>query len=327
MINRRAVLPCLVVLFASVGCATAAEWPYGLEREFPIADFSIAEVEWSEIRSGGPPRDGIPPLDSPRAVSIAEAAEDLAPTEPVIGLIIGGEARAYPLRVLIWHEIANDTLGGVPVAVTFCPLCNTAIVFDRRHDGQVLDFGTTGRLRNSDLVMYDRQTESWWQQFLGRAIIGTLTGAELRMIPARLESFANFAARAPDGTVLVADHSRRYGNNPYAGYDSLSAPFLYNGAMPDGIAPLARVVRIGDEAWSLDLLRQAGEITAGDVKLSWSAGQNSALDAGYIPDGADVGNVLVTRSDGDGGRVDIPYSVDFAFAFAAFFPDGVIHLE
>ncbi|MFP6757684.1 MAG: DUF3179 domain-containing protein [Alphaproteobacteria bacterium] len=327
MITSRVVLACLVVLFAGTGCALAAEWPNGLEREFPIADFSIAEVEWSEIRSGGPPRDGIPPLDAPRAVSIAEAAEDLAPTEPVIGLVIGGEARAYPLRVLIWHEIANDTLGGVPVAVTFCPLCNTAIVFDRRHDGQVLDFGTTGRLRNLDLVMYDRQTESWWQQFLGRAIIGTLTGAELRMILARLESFANFAARAPHGTVLVADYPRRYGDNPYAGYDSLSVPFHYNGAMPDGIAPLARVVRVGDQAWSLDLLRQAGEITAGDVKLSWSAGQNSALDAGYIPDGADVGNVLVTRSDGDSGWIDIAYSVDFAFAFSAFFPDGVIHLE
>jgi hypothetical protein len=313
----------LLTLMTAISSVSAADWPAGLEREFPLADFSIAAVDWSEIRSGGPPRDGIPPLDSPQTISVAEASEILSPTEPVIGLMIAGAARAYPLRVLIWHEIANDTLGGVPVAVTYCPLCNTAIVFDRRHDGRVLDFGTTGRLRNSDLVMYDRQTESWWQQFLGRAIIGTLTGAELRMIPARLESFANFAARAPDGTVLTADHPRRYGANPYEGYDSMARPFLYNGPMPDGIAPLARVVRVGQEAWSLDLLRAAGEINAGDLTLSWTAGQTSAVDAGYIPDSADVGNVLVKGPDG----TDVAYSVDFAFAFHAFYPDGVMHLE
>lgn len=125
----------LLLLLGLAKSGLAADWPRGLEDEFPKADFSIASVAWSEIRSGGPPRDGIPPLDDPRAVSVGEAEEDLSPTEPVIGLLIGGEARAYPLRVLIWHEIANDTLGGVPVAVTFCPLCNTAIVFDRRLDG------------------------------------------------------------------------------------------------------------------------------------------------------------------------------------------------
>ncbi len=85
----------------------------------------------------------------------------------MIELTVGGETRAYPLQILIWHEIVNDELGGLPVAVTFCPLCNTAIAFDRRVEGRTLDFGTTGKLRHSDLVMYDRQTESWWQQFGG----------------------------------------------------------------------------------------------------------------------------------------------------------------
>ena len=192
-----------VFVFAVAIPASAADWPRSLEREFPKADFSINAVDWSEVRSGGVSRDRIPAIDRPRSVSLAEAAETLTPTEPVVGVVINGEARAYPLRVLIWHEIANDELGGVPLAATYCPLCNTVVVFDRRVDGQVLDFGTTGRLRNSDLLMYDRQTESWWQQFLGRAIIGTLTGAELKMIPARLESFENFSARAPEGTVLV----------------------------------------------------------------------------------------------------------------------------
>jgi Protein of unknown function (DUF3179) len=117
----------------------------------------------------------------------------------VIGVVIDGDARAYPLRILIWHEIVNDVVGGVPVAVTYCPLCNTGIAFDRRVGEQVLELGTTGKLRNSDLVMYDRATESWWQQFLGEAIVGELTGARLTMLPSRLESFANFRERAPEG--------------------------------------------------------------------------------------------------------------------------------
>jgi hypothetical protein len=313
-------LACLLVLapFAARGAP--------LEREFPKTDFSIVSIDWSEITSGGPPRDGIPAIDDPRSVPAAEAAE-LADEEPVVGVVVNGEARAYPLRVLIWHEIANDTLGRVPVAVTYCPLCNTAIVFDRRVGGRVLDFGTTGRLRNSDLVMYDRQTESWWQQFLGEAIVGELTGTTLRMIPARLESFANFRARAPLGTVLVGDHARAYGYNPYVGYDSSPRPFLYRGPLPQGIAPLARVVRVGGEAWSLELLRRKREVIAGDLRLAWTPGQASALDASFIPEGADVGNVVVERRSSGGGWHDVAYSVDFAFAFAAFYPEGPIHLD
>ena len=117
--------------------------------------------------------------------------KNLTDTEPVVGRIINGKARAYPLRILTWHEIVNDGLGSVPVIVTYCPLCNSAIIFDRRLDGKVLDFGTTGKLRHSDMVMYDRQTENWWQQFLGQGIVGEMTGKRLKTIPARLESFAN----------------------------------------------------------------------------------------------------------------------------------------
>lgn len=327
MLKPAAVPITLLAVLAGFPSAEAAGPPRGLEREFPKADFSISAVDWSEIRSGGPPRDGIPAIDRPQTVSIDEAAKTIAPTEPVIGLIVNGEARAYPLRVLIWHEIANDTLGGVPVAVTYCPLCNTAIVFDRRLDDMVLDFSTTGRLRNSDLVMYDRQTESWWQQFLGRAIIGSLTGAELAMVPARLESFEKFCARAPHGTVLVGDAPRRYGRNPYVGYDSLARPWLYTGPLPDAIAPLARVVRVGEEAWGLDLVRAEGEIIADDLRLTWTPGQNSAVDAESIAESADVGNIVAQRRLPDGTWRDIPYSVDFAFAFRAFFPDAPIHLE
>lgn len=296
-------------------------------------DFDVRSVDLGEIVSGGPPRDGIPPIDDPRFEPLS-AAGRLADTEPVVGVVVGGDARAYPLRVLMWHEIVNDTVGGVPVAVTFCPLCNAAVVFDRRLDGMVLDFGTTGRLRHSDLVMYDRQTESWWQQFTGEAIVGALTGKALKTIPARLESFARFRDRAPGGRVLAPNDpdQRRYGANPYVNYDSAPRPFLYRGAMPEGIAPLARVVTVesasgGREAWSLDLVRERRRIETGaGLVITWEPGQNSALDSGSIAEGVDVGNVVVRRESG-GGYEDAVYGVDFAFAFHAFHPDSPIHVR
>ncbi|MCZ6496660.1 MAG: DUF3179 domain-containing protein [Alphaproteobacteria bacterium] len=295
--------------------------------EWPKTDFSRSSVDLREIRSGGPPKDGIPSIDSPKFIAVGDVT-GVKDTEPVISLRIGSDARAYPLSVLMWHEIVNDTVGGVPVAVTFCPLCNAAVVFNRRLEGRVLDFGTTGKLRRSDLVMYDRQTESWWQQFLGEAIIGQLTGKRLEFLPSRIESFARFKARFPKGRYLVPNnpHTRRYGANPYAGYDSLARPWLYKGAMPKGIAPLARVVSIGKQAWSLDLVREKKRITHGDYVITWEAGQNSALDKANIAEGRDVGNVVVQKNTPQ-GLVDAVHGVDFAFAFHAFHPGGVIHTK
>jgi len=256
----------------------------------------------------------------------AGETEQLVPGEPVIGVIIGGQAKAYPLRILMWHEIANDTLGGIPLTVTYCPLCNSAIVFDRRIAGMTLDFGTTGKLRNSDLVMYDRQTQSWWQQFLGTAIVGEMTGRSLNVVPSRLESFAVFAERAPDGLVMVAkDPSRRsYGENPYVGYDSRAVPYqFFQGDFPENIAPMARVVAVGKQAWSMALLREKGEIRSAGLIIRWRMGQNSALDAAAIAKGRDVGNVVVSRIE-NGAEIDVAHDITFAFVFHAFHPDGTI---
>lgn len=164
-------------------------------------DFSKHSVPFDEFMSGGPGKDGIPAVDEPKFVAVDDA-ESLADREPVIELVVDGEARAYPIQILIWHEIVNDAVGGVAVAVTFCPLCNTSIVFDRRLDGRTLDFGTTGNLRNSDLVMYDRQTESWWQQFGGEALVGELTGEELEQLPSRVVAWEAFRREHPEGKVL-----------------------------------------------------------------------------------------------------------------------------
>ncbi|MYA62220.1 MAG: DUF3179 domain-containing protein [Dehalococcoidia bacterium] len=153
-------------------------------------DITRYAVPYSEIKRGGPPRDGIPPIDEPVFESVSEASSYINDHEPVLSVELGGETRAYPLAVLIWHEIVNDELGGAPITVTYCPLCNSAIVFDRRvgDDKRVLDFGTTGYLRHSDMVMWDRQTESWWQQITGEGIVGEYTGTRLDFLPAALIS-------------------------------------------------------------------------------------------------------------------------------------------
>jgi Protein of unknown function (DUF3179) len=313
-----------LVVWVMAGPPLGAE-PAHWRLEWPQTDFTRHSVDLDEIIPGGPPRDGIPAIDAPEVVPVAEAS--LPEDEPVIGLVINGDARAYPLRILIWHEIVNDVVGGVPVAITYAPLSNTALVFERRVGEEVLEFGSTGKLRHSGLVMYDRTTESWWQQFLGQAIVGELSGTELAMLPARLESFATFRERAPAGRVQVPpSDARAYGTNPYVSYDSAPAPFLYQGMLPKDLAPLARVVRVGDEAWSLDLVRRKAPFEDGDLRFTWESGQASALDAGTIADGKDVGNTLVERRSAHRWE-DAVYSVDFAFAFHAFFPDGVIHVR
>ena len=173
-------------------------------------------VSFGEILSGGVPRDGIPPLDNPTFTSVEDANNWLEDLEPVISLEVNGEAKAYPLQILIWHEIVNDEIGGIPVSATFCPLCNSAIVFDRRLDGVVHDFGVSGKLRNSDLIMWDRQTETWWQQLTGDGIVGELAGKKLTFIPATIISWADFKAAHPDALVLdkKTGFDRSYGENP-----------------------------------------------------------------------------------------------------------------
>jgi hypothetical protein len=208
-------------------------------------DFARHSVPLTSILPGGPPPDGIPPIDHPRYVSMAAAARFLAPPEPVIAVVLGGHARAYPLQILIWHEIVNDTLGAIPIAVTYCPLCNSALVFDRHAAGRTLTFGTTGNLRNSDLVMWDRQTQSWWQQFSGEAIVGSLTGTQLTALDTQTLSFADFRARYPQGDVLSRDtgFQRPYGQNPYEGYDTdpSARPFDYGGRLDPRLPPVERV--------------------------------------------------------------------------------------
>jgi hypothetical protein len=282
-------------------------------------------IDYDELLSGGPPRDGIPSIDDPAFISPEEASDWLAGNEPVIALEIAGEARAYPLQILTWHEIVNDMVEDVPVVVTFCPLCNSAIVFDRTLNGEVYEFGTSGLLRNSDLVMYDRTTESLWQQLTGEAIVGDLTGEQLAFLPSSLVSFDDFQAAYHEGLVLSRDtgFNRSYGRNPYAGYDTIGqSPFLFSGPIDGRLQAMERVVTVQledpfgkpfDVAYPLSILSEVGVINdkqAGlDLAIFHAGGTSSALGASVIAQGQDVGatgafdasldgQTLTFRSDG-----------------------------
>lgn len=283
-------------------------------------DFSRATIPfWDVTDVIG--RDNIPSIDEPQFEHVANNII-IPGNEPVIGLEIDGDARAYPLRIMMWHEIVNDVVGGVPVAVTYCPLCNTSIVFDRQIDGQETTFGTSGKLRNSDLIMYDRATQSWWQQFNGNALAGVHASKKLHAFPSRLMSLDLFKQEYPNGQMLLPDPRRisQLGRNPYAGYDSTFKPFLFRGEMPEDINGMVRVVLIQGEqpfAVALPKLSKDGEFEKDGLSFSWSAGQSSALDTVQISRGRDVGNIKVVDKDGN----PVVHEITFAFAARAFLPE------
>ncbi len=271
-------------------------------------------VDTAEIISGGPPPDGIPPIDEPAFVDIATADGYLEPDEPVVALEIDGDARAYPVQVLIWHEIVNDEVGGVPVSITYCPLCNSAATFVRTVRGVETTFGTSGRLYASALVMYDRATESLWTHFDGRAVVGMLAGEQLEPIPSPLLAWSDFKAAYPEGEVLDRDatgHNRDYGINPYVGYDDPDTrPFLFVGDPDSRAAAKQRVVGVvvGDaaQAWALEAVSggeaqaTAGEVGGQPVVIFWKAGQATGLEEFTVAGGRDVGSVGVFVPEADG---------------------------
>ena len=290
-------------------------------------DFSKQLVPLEEFQSGGPSKDGIPAIDEPQFTR-AKEVDWIGRREPVIVVEADGETRGYPIQILVWHEIVNDQIGETPVAVTFCPLCNTAIVFDRRLDGEVLSFGTTGKLRESDLVMYDRKTESWWQQFSGEALVGALAGKKLEQLPVRIVAWQEFRNEHPESLVLNLNtgFARDYGVNPYVGYDSIDSSPLFpvQNEDDDRLPPKERVVyvEVGDQAVAVPFSSLAEKRTIevdtgkGQLVVRWRRGVASALDSAGIDDGRDVGSAEVSL-DGK----PIPFTEPFWFAVAAFRPD------
>ncbi len=290
-----------------------------VREAWPRTDFSRRTIDLAEVRAGGPPKDGIPAIDKPRFVAPEKAAQWVLSHEPVIVVAGACGARAYPLQILIWHEIVNDELCDVPLAVTFCPLCNATLVFDRRVQGKTLDFGTTGQLRLSDMIMYDRQSESWWQQFTGEGLVGKYMGVRLKQVAASIVSFGDFLQTHPDGEVLSkrTGYRRAYGNNPYVGYDRVDGtPFAFDGDLDPRLAPMERVIAVSVEQtgqqhqkiYPFTALREAGVINdhvagVAVVIFARANGTLSPLDARRIDQSRQVAAATAYAAELDGVRL------------------------
>jgi hypothetical protein len=275
-------------------------------------EFSNHNVPLEEFVGGGPPKDGIPSIDAPEFVSIEEADRFLDRREPVAVVQVGGEVRTYPIQILIWHEIVNDEIGDEPVAVTYCPLCNSTVAFSRVVDGEPVEFGTTGMLRNSDLVMYDRSTESWWQQITAEAVVGERTGTKLDVLPSQILSWDELQSLHPDARVLSRDtgFDREYGSNPYGGYDSDpdSEPFLLEGEPDRSLPPKERVAAVtGTEpavVYPFARLRREApvndELDGEPIVVFFDPDVASPLDSPLVSAGRDVGAAAVFSRFADG---------------------------
>ena len=322
--RRRSSSLLLVAAVALAGCSSGAADPPAAERRAAVESVELELIEQSpreggpsaldlalddpslpkplvdpaRVVSGGPPPDGIPPVDEPRFLPASDVPW-LSDDEAVVSLSIGDEHRAYPVQVMVWHEIVNDTVDGTPVSITYCPLCNSALAFDRRLGERLMTFGTSGQLYLSDLVMYDRQTESLWSQLEGRAIAGMQAGAQLERIPVQTVTWSSWRQAHPNGWVLSRDTGvdRDYGRNPYVGYDEVASdPFLFDAEADPRFAPKERVVGLGGAhdpvAVPLVALSRAGVlevVVSGEDVVLWAAeGLRSALDSAAVADGREI---------------------------------------
>ena len=290
-------------------------WPFSLGSDGTLNGFVLdgSSVSPAEIRRGGPPRDGIPALDDPPSVPATGA--DWPDEARVVGVEIAGQARAYPIAILNWHELANDRLGGRPILVSFCPLCGTAMVFDRRVGGRTLRFGVSGLLYQSDLLMFDRETESLWSQISAVAVTGAQRDERLALLRARTTSWGAWRARYPDSTILSREtgHRRDYGRTPYAGYEQ-SRQIYFPAPLDSRYHPKMRVVglRLADgtaRAYPAEEIRRSG---------------------GRVRDRFAGHDVLIEYGGGEQGFVvEAPAVVEviegFWFAWMAFHPESSLY--
>ena len=285
-------------------------------------DFNQCSFHFDSLVETGAGRDGVPSIERPRFELTRDVP--LPAREPIVAVTVGDQTRGYPLRMLIWHQIINDTFGEVDLAITFDPLSSAALVYERRVGEQTLDFGTTGFVRGSSLVMYDRQTESWWQQYVGTAIAGEFNGQELALWLSQTMSYGDFVARFPEGEVMVPFNEtfRDYGSNPYVGYDSSAIPFLYPGQLPQTIAPMEYVLVAEGRGVSASLLRKSSPLEFEGLQWHWKPGVASALDDLEIANGRDLGSFWVER---DGVLVN--HHLTFAFMFHAFKDERLILVD
>jgi len=281
-------------------------------------DLSNAVIPVAQINSGGPPRDGIPSIDEPKFAS-AEQASFLQESDQVLGIEINGQAKAYPLRILNWHEVVNDQIGDQAFVVTFCPLCGTGMAFDAQFGKYRLEFGVSGLLYQSDVLLYDRSTKSLWSQIKREAVAGPMVGKQLQQLPMLHTTWKDWRSRHPDTRVLSTDtgFSRDYNRSPYMGY--ARSPALYfdvNHQAPSDYHPKARVLglALGDRsiAYPIEELRRTGRARFADE----FAGQRITIHYNVESEA-----VKITDSQGR----TLPTTQAFWFAWYAFHPDTEVY--
>lgn len=302
-----------MVLFAALmipfNSASQLQNPRGVEYVWKT-DTTKRNVELSEIIMLLPQK-SFPIIDFPAFVGMDEGMTMFFEHEPVISVEVNGRAKAYPLNMLTMHEMSNDTLGGVPILPTYCPLCNASVVYDRRfnHNGvdYILEFEVSGMLRKSDMVMFDRQTETWWQQLMGYGIVGDFAGESLEVIPSLVLSVEEFFTRYPDGQILsTATGTKaedRYGRNPYVGYDSIGNNpydrFMNANDVDSRLPAMERVIdiQVGDDykiyPWSkiADMGVVHDNFKGMEVVFFHKSGMVSVMDAAKIENSRDIGSV------------------------------------
>jgi hypothetical protein len=306
-----------------------------------------------QMISGGPPPDGIPSIDRPKFVPAARADAFLDDEDIVFGVRIGSDVRAYPRKVLVWHEIVNDTVGGRPVALTYCPLTGSAIAFLRELDGKPVEFGTSGKLVNSNLVMYDRATKSEWPQILGRAVQGPRKGARLASVPVAWTTWGQWRSAHPETQVLSTRTGflRAYGKDPYGSYDDPGSYYHKGGAMfpllsrGDDFRPKEVVIGIDDGSEALAIpktaLRKQGLITTklggdpvvvlydpsvDDARAWRTGGRSFSVHEGAIVDERGARWDSFGRSD-RGEQLEFVHSFDLMwFAWKGFFPTSRVEV-
>lgn len=233
-------------------------------------DLSDLRIPRGDIRSGGPGKDGIPAILNPKFVK-ANRAQFLRKDDIVIGYSAGGQTRAYPLRILVWHELVNDTVGGTPIVVSYCPLCATAMVFARRAGGKNLTFGVSGLLYESDVLMYDRQTDSLWSQLKMQAVAGPMAGTKLTWLPSEQMSWEAWRKKYPGSEVLSTETGfpRNYGHTPYKGYqssgDTMFPVTKYRNELPQKTLVIGVIVNGVAKAYPLDNLTSLRDTVGGQA--------------------------------------------------------------
>ncbi len=281
-------------------------------------DFSRHSIPLSDILSGGPDKDGIPAIDRPRFVPASKASRTfLNDGDRIIALVVNGKKKAYPLKILNWHEIVNDSIGGRRVVVTFCPLCGTGMVFNAHAAGRSLNFGVSGLLYRSDVLLYDRQTESLWSQIKQEAVTGKLMGARLQLIPSTQTTWGAWEKQHPDTFVLSTQtgYNRDYQRDPYAGYASSREVFFPAGRQDRRYHPKEQV--IGVELEGLAKAYPFSELA--QVKSPFKDKVGNKTFVVYYD------SISRTATIKDASGRELPSVVGFWFAWHAFHKDTQVY--